>query len=88
MTVHTRQEDPKRQFTERRTERPDLEPAILIIGSCRGDGFAPAEVLICVDTLEVEEAVRLWLAEHKIHLTSSSDETALTDDGSAKATGS
>jgi hypothetical protein len=70
MTVHTRQEDPKRQFTERRREWLDLEPAILIIGSCRREAFAPAEVLICADTLEGEQAVRLWLAEHKIHLTS------------------
>jgi hypothetical protein len=88
MTVHARQEDPKRQFTKQRTERRGLEPAILIIGSCRGDAFAPAEVLICADTLEVEEAVRRWLAEHKVLLTSSSDETALMDDGSAEATGS
>ena len=88
MTVHTQQEEPKRQFTKRRTERLDLEPAIVIIGSCRGDAFAPAEVLICADTLEVEEAVRLWLAEHKILLASSSDETELIDDGSAEATGS
>jgi hypothetical protein len=52
MTVHTRHEDLNGQFTERRTERPDLEPAILIIGSCRGEAFAPAEFLICADTLE------------------------------------
>jgi hypothetical protein len=88
MTVHTRQEDPKRQFTERRREWLDLEPAIVIIGSCRGEAFTPAEALICADTLEGEEAVRLWLAEHKIHLTSSDDEAALTDGASAKATSS
>jgi hypothetical protein len=70
MTVRTRHEDPNGQFTERRTERPDLEPAILIIGCCRGEAFAPAEVLICADTLEGKQAVRVWLAEHKIHLTS------------------
>ena len=88
MTVHTRQEDPKRQFTERRREWLDLETAIVIIGSCRDDAFTPAEVLICADTLKGEEAVRLWLAEHNMHLTSSSDETTLTDDASATATGS
>jgi hypothetical protein len=88
MTVHTRQEDPKRPFNERWTEGSGLEPAILIIGSCPADAFAPAAVLVCADTLEVEEAVRLWLAEHEIHLTPSSDETALMDDGSQEATGS
>ena len=85
MTVHTRHEDPNGQFTERRTDRPDLEPAILIIGSCRGEAFAPAEVFICADTLEGEQAVRLWLAEHKIHLSHpSSDEPALTDGAPTK----
>ena len=66
MTVPTRQEDSKRQFTERRTERADLEPAILIIGSYRTDAFAPAEVLICADTLSAEKAIRAWLEAHGI----------------------
>ena len=66
MTVPTRQEDSKRQFIEHRTERADLEPAILIIGSCRADAFAPAEVLICADTLSAEMAIRAWLEAHGI----------------------
>ncbi len=71
MPGRTRQEDPTRQVPDRRTERPDPGPAILIVGARRGEAFVPAEVLICADTLEAEEAVRRWLAEHAIHVTAS-----------------
>ena len=72
MAGRPRQEDRTRQLSHRRTERHDPGPAILIVGSWHGDDFVPAEVLICVDTLEAEQAVRRWLAEHEIHVTSSS----------------
>ncbi len=61
-----------RQVTDRRAEASSQGPAILIVGAWREGAFVPAEVLICADTLEAEEAVRRWLAGRAIHLTGSS----------------
>jgi len=71
MTGRPRQEDRTRQLSHRRTARHAPGPAILIVGSWHGDAFVPAEVLICADTLEAEEAVCRWLAEHGIQVTAS-----------------
>ena len=82
MSGRTGHEDATRQFTDRRTERPDPGPAILIVGSWHGDAFVPAEVLICADTLEAEEAVCRWLAEHGIQVTASRAADAAGEVGS------
>ena len=71
MTGRPRQEDRTRQFSHRRTARPAPGPAILIVGTWSGEAFVPADVLICADTLEAEEAVCRWLAEHGIQVTAS-----------------
>jgi hypothetical protein len=69
MTGRTQQDDPMGQLTDGRTQRPESGPAILIVGACRGEAFVPAEVLICADTLEAQSALRRWLREHAIHVT-------------------
>jgi hypothetical protein len=67
----TRKNDLTLQITDHRTPGHDGRPAILILGSCRGDAFVASEVLICADTLGAEEAMSAWLATHEIHVTSS-----------------
>ncbi|MCI0546126.1 MAG: hypothetical protein L0027_02450, partial [Candidatus Rokubacteria bacterium] len=62
-------------------------PAILIVGCCRDDAFVPAEVLICAETLGAELAIRAWLAERKIRVTSSSTESVSTISGPVRGTG-
>jgi hypothetical protein len=48
---------------------PDCQPSgVLIMGARRGAIFVPTEVLISADTLGDEEAIRVWLAQHDIHV--------------------
>jgi hypothetical protein len=67
----TRKNDLTLQITDHRTPGHDGKPAILILGSCRGDAFVASEVLICADALGAAEAMSAWLATHEIHVTSS-----------------
>ena len=71
MTGRPRQEDRTRQFSHRRTARPAPGPAILTVGTWSGEAIVPADVLIGADTLEAEQAVCRWLAEHGLQVTAS-----------------
>jgi hypothetical protein len=82
MVVRTRRWTADYEFTEHRTARHEPRPAILIVGSCRGDAFVPAEVLVCADTLGAEEAIRTWLAAHDISVMSSNGVRTGRNDGS------
>jgi hypothetical protein len=46
-----------------------VEAAILIIGSSHSEAFAPAEILICADTLSAEVGIWVWLEAHGIRAT-------------------
>jgi hypothetical protein len=70
-----------------RIPRQEPGPAILIVGCHRDDAFVPAEVLICADTLGAEVAIRAWLAERNIPVTSLNPRRVSTTSGSAGGTG-
>jgi hypothetical protein len=56
------------------------------VGCCHNDAFVPAEILICADTLGAETAIRAWLAERNVRVTSSTPESVSTITGSAGGT--
>jgi hypothetical protein len=58
------------------------------MGACRGDVFVATEVLISVDTLGDEEAIRAWLAQHDILVAPPCRSTASTPKGSTEGIGS
>jgi len=76
------------QTTSRQTPGPGQGSSILMIGSCRGHAFIATDVLICADTLRGEDAIRTWLAERDIHVSSSSNERASADNDSTEGGGS
>jgi hypothetical protein len=88
MAVGIRHDDRKLGGTDGRTEGDDRWPGVLIRGFCRGETFVAAEALICADTLAEEEAIRTWLGERGIHVTSPNGETASTGHGSTGRPGS
>ena len=75
-TARTWAEHPELRPRDRRTQGHDGGSAILILGSCRGGAFVAGEALICAETLQAEEAMRVWLAAHKIHVMSATGLTA------------
>jgi hypothetical protein len=86
MTMLIGREDRDLRGTDRRLPGQRPGPAILIVGCCRDDAFVPAQVLICADSLEAEEAIRVWLAGRNIRLSSSNVE-ASTASGPAGGSG-
>jgi hypothetical protein len=65
--------------------RDGQRSGVLIMGACRGDVFVATEVLISVDTLGDEEAIRAWLAQHDILVAPPYRRTASTPKGSTEA---
>ena len=56
------------QATINQDRGSDRTPSVLIVGSCGASAFIPAQVLICADTLETEQAIRACLEQHGIRL--------------------
>ena len=83
--VSVQQDNPDLQRTAISTSRADQRPGVLIVGSCRGEVFVADELLIYAETLNGEEAVRAWLAQHGIDMAPPSTKTASTDKGSSEA---
>jgi hypothetical protein len=88
MAVGIRHEDRKLGRTDDRTEGDHRWPGVLIRGFCRGGAFVAAEALIDADTGAEEEAIRTWLGERGIHVTSPNGETVSTGHGSTERPGS
>ena len=61
---------------------------ILVKGVCQAGVFVATEVLISADTLEDEQAIRGWLAQHDIHMTAARRHSGSTQRGVAGAIGS
>ena len=80
-----RRDTPDLQRTGFSTSRADQRPGVLIVGSCRGKVFVADELLIYAETLDGEEAVRAWLAQHGINMAPPSTKTTSTDRGSSEA---
>ena len=83
--VSVQHDNPELQRTALSTSRADQRPGVLIVGSCRGEVFVADELLIYAETLNGEEAVRAWLAQHGIDMAPPSTKTASTDKGSSEA---
>jgi hypothetical protein len=66
--IDARQEDPNIRGTIVWTQRDDQRCGVLITGSRRADVFVAAEVLIFAETLDAEETVHAWLAQHGIQM--------------------
>lgn len=60
---------------------------VLIMGSPQAGAFVATEVLILADTLDNEDAIRAWLAEHGIHVAVAWSDTAFTEEGARQAVG-
>jgi hypothetical protein len=58
------------------------------MGARRGDAFVAIEVLISADTLGDEEAIRVWLAQHDIHVAAPVQQQCPHAQGSTEAIGS
>jgi hypothetical protein len=86
MTVRIGHEGGELRGTDGRILGQEPGPAILIVGCHRDDAFVPAEVLICADTLGAEVAIRAWLAERNIRVTSLNPRRVSTTSGSAGGT--
>jgi hypothetical protein len=86
MTVRIGDQDGQPRGTAGRIPGREPGPAILIVGCCHNDAFVPAEILICADTLGAETAIRAWLAERNVRVTSSTPESVSTITGSAGGT--
>jgi hypothetical protein len=66
--IELRQNQPGEQATINQDRGSDSTPSVLIVGSCGASAFIPAQVLICADTLETEQAIRAWLEQHGTRL--------------------
>jgi hypothetical protein len=62
------QDDSSLQSTSLWPSRERERSGVLIVGARRGDVFVATEVLISAETLDDEDAIRAWLAQHDIHV--------------------
>ena len=69
--LRTRHGDPTLQILDGGTHRHD---------DGAGDAFVADEILIGAETLGAEAAIRVWLGEHGIHVTTSHSEALSTDE--------
>lgn len=83
-----RLDNPSLQAPDLWTPREGQLSGVLILGRRRGDVFVATQVLISADTLEDEEAIRAWLAQHDIHVAPPCRSTASTPKGSTEGIGS
>jgi hypothetical protein len=66
--IELRQNQRVEQATFNQVRGSDRTPSVLIVGSCCASAFIPAQVFICADTLETEQAIRAWLEQQGIRL--------------------
>ena len=83
-----RQDNPSLRCTALWTPPDSQRTGALIMGVRRGDVFVATEALISADILGDEEAIRVWLARHDIHVAPPCRNTALAHRGSAQVAGS
>jgi hypothetical protein len=88
VTRAARQDNPRLQAPDLWPPCDGQQPGVLIIGTRRGEVFVATQVLISVDTLGDEVAIRAWLAKHDIHVAPACRSEASTPKGSTDAIGS